>query len=610
MKRAFQRMAFCFLVVLLAGLCLHALAAPAATDGEVDAWMGAGQQLYLRVSDGLIRRVSIPMSDLLGFSEGELYCVTEDQRVFAIRRDGLSSRVVFQQPGEEEIAALREQVFSLREGILTLGGERVSIAAVCAAEDARFLYWVEQEGQSFTLRQRALGEAEEPAVLSLNGISVPEPLSLTATRQALTMTCADRRVLVFSAASESFSEYPAVGGETAAACVAEGQLYRYRQGEKNAWELEQSEPVSEAVQPVETQKGEDPVTTPDARTTETTVPPTQTPTPAPTATPSPTQTPTQKPTSTPKPTSDIPEGAIRRGASGSEVRRIQQRLSDLGYPVGAVDGAYGSQTQLAINLFCDAIGVREHDYITEAVRRRLFAESAPAYDPYLPLRRGDQGVSVLSMQRQLRSVGYDPGGLDGIYGARTVAAVAAFQRDYSIPLGRYETPGEYASREMLQTLYEVPLPGPYVTYEPSEPGVREVASGHGIYELNTEDGTARLISPAADDVTTLSIPATITDDGETFKVTAIAPGACEGASQLAEVTVGKNVKKIGKNAFRNCASLRLITLKTTRLTAGSVGGDAFTGVYRKVHVQCPESMLEDYRTFLPAKGMPEKAVYE
>ena len=102
------------------------------------------------------------------------------------------------------------------------------------------------------------------------------------------------------------------------------------------------------------------------------------------------------------------------------------------YPTGKVDGSYGKNTQTAINLFCNAIHVSEHDYISYRVQRRLFAADAPAYDPYLALSKGDRGTSVLNMQKRLKDLGYDAGKLDGIYGENTVNAVAAFLDEYRI----------------------------------------------------------------------------------------------------------------------------------------------------------------------------------
>ena len=89
------------------------------------------------------------------------------------------------------------------------------------------------------------------------------------------------------------------------------------------------------------------------------------------------------------------------GAGGQTVRKIQRRLAELGYPVGYVDGSYGDQTQIAVSLFYEAIRQRERSYITPQMYQKLFSGSAPYYDAYLPLQRGDQGLRVRMLQTAL-----------------------------------------------------------------------------------------------------------------------------------------------------------------------------------------------------------------
>ena len=45
------------------------------------------------------------------------------------------------------------------------------------------------------------------------------------------------------------------------------------------------------------------------------------------------------------------------GSTGEEVRKIQQKLSDLGYSVGSVDGVYGQKTQNAVKAFQRNVGL-------------------------------------------------------------------------------------------------------------------------------------------------------------------------------------------------------------------------------------------------------------
>ncbi|HAG83201.1 MAG TPA: N-acetylmuramoyl-L-alanine amidase [Cyanobacteria bacterium UBA12227] len=49
-------------------------------------------------------------------------------------------------------------------------------------------------------------------------------------------------------------------------------------------------------------------------------------------------------------------------------------------------------------------------------------------EPFLPLQEGSVGPEVRKLQQLLQKQGYDPGPADGVFGAKTKAAVIAFQR--------------------------------------------------------------------------------------------------------------------------------------------------------------------------------------
>lgn len=62
----------------------------------------------------------------------------------------------------------------------------------------------------------------------------------------------------------------------------------------------------------------------------------------------------------------------------------------------------------------------------------LTVASAPGYADETPdgsLHRGLRGARVLALQGRLTGLGYDPGPSDGLFGAKTDAAVRQFQRD-------------------------------------------------------------------------------------------------------------------------------------------------------------------------------------
>jgi len=48
---------------------------------------------------------------------------------------------------------------------------------------------------------------------------------------------------------------------------------------------------------------------------------------------------------------------LRKGSNGQDVKNVQQKLHDLGYYWGAIDGIYGSQTETSVRYFQKAYGL-------------------------------------------------------------------------------------------------------------------------------------------------------------------------------------------------------------------------------------------------------------
>ena len=101
-KRLFALL-FCALLVVCAAA---ASASPCLTDGEHVAWIGGDSAVYLRAPGGNIRQSTFAVSDLLGMSDTEFYCLGQDHYVYALQLDGQSGRLALQNPTEEELAAI------------------------------------------------------------------------------------------------------------------------------------------------------------------------------------------------------------------------------------------------------------------------------------------------------------------------------------------------------------------------------------------------------------------------------------------------------------------------------------------------------------------------
>lgn len=148
---------------------------------------------------------------------------------------------------------------------------------------------------------------------------------------------------------------------------------------------------------------------------------------------------------------------------------------------------------------------------------------------------------------------------------------------------------------------------------------------------------------------TVTIPATITVDGEKYKVTkidaqafkgnqtvtkvtvgsniqTIGKGAFNGAIKLKTVSLGKNVTEIGANAFKGCSSLtsvslqskvtkiganvfngcrklKTITIKSTKLTSKTVAKNAFKGIEKGTVIKVPKSKVTAYKKLFKNKGL-------
>lgn len=154
-----------------------------------------------------------------------------------------------------------------------------------------------------------------------------------------------------------------------------------------------------------------------------------------------TAAPTAKPTATPKPTA-VPQATatprtdvyMELDDSNKNVRRLQERLIELGYLTGQADGYYGGSTETAVRAFQAATkGLYEDGKAGPLTLEKLYSNSASkAKTVAAPigyvLELGAQGNDVKCLQSRLRELGYLSASADGSYGSNTAAAVMAFQQ--------------------------------------------------------------------------------------------------------------------------------------------------------------------------------------
>lgn len=132
---------------------------------------------------------------------------------------------------------------------------------------------------------------------------------------------------------------------------------------------------------------------------------------------------------------------LRRGYTGDDVVTVQQRLKELGYYTGSIDGVYGSGSIAAATAFQKNNGLKVDGLTGQSTYAALFSSSAVAAGSsgssssgsssssgaYVKLKSGDKGTEVKKLQQALKDLGYNVSA-DGTYGPITVAAVTAFQK--------------------------------------------------------------------------------------------------------------------------------------------------------------------------------------
>lgn len=116
----------------------------------------------------------------------------------------------------------------------------------------------------------------------------------------------------------------------------------------------------------------------------------------------------------------------------------------------------------------------------------------------------------------------------------------------------------------------------------------------------TGSKTVSVAGLTSKNITSVTIPATVTISGNKYKVTGITASAFKNKTKLETVKIGKNVKSIGKSAFYGCSNLTKITFAGNAVK--SIGKKAFTKVNAKAVIYTPSKSLKTYKKLLNASG--------
>lgn len=104
----------------------------------------------------------------------------------------------------------------------------------------------------------------------------------------------------------------------------------------------------------------------------------------------------------------------------------------------------------------------------------------------------------------------------------------------------------------------------------------------------------------------VKVATTVTINNVKYKVTEIGAKAFKNNKKIKSVVIGKNVKKIGKQAFYKCKKLKKITIKSKKLKKKSIGANVFKGIYKKAKFKVPVKKIKLYKKLIKKAKAPKK----
>ncbi len=104
----------------------------------------------------------------------------------------------------------------------------------------------------------------------------------------------------------------------------------------------------------------------------------------------------------------------------------------------------------------------------------------------------------------------------------------------------------------------------------------------------------------------VKIPDTIRLYGKEYEVYGIAPEAFKNNKKIKTVTIGKNVRRIGKKAFYNCKKLERVTIQSKKIT--KIESKAFYKNAKTLRFKLPKSKMSKYKRMIQKSGISSKLV--
>ena len=120
------------------------------------------------------------------------------------------------------------------------------------------------------------------------------------------------------------------------------------------------------------------------------------------------------------------EGGVSRASEAEDIRALQTLLKAFGYYDGELDGAYSTQTILAVSAAQEVLGEAPNGLASDALLAAMAGETLSP-STRATLEPGMTGPAVRALQKALNRIGYFPGTVNGEYSDALAQAVRLFR---------------------------------------------------------------------------------------------------------------------------------------------------------------------------------------
>lgn len=236
---------------------------------------------------------------------------------------------------------------------------------------------------------------------------------------------------------------------------------------------------------------------------------------------------------------------VKLGSQGDTVKKIQERLQELGFYTGSIDGYFGTETEKAYIEFQKAAGVTVDGISGASDQELLFSDNAP-YASQEPDQDEETTEKIIAVQEKLRELNYYSGLCDGEIGTYTKEAILAFQIDNDL-----EATGELDEATIAAILADDAKSNPRFITEETE-ATEATDATEAIDE--TSPSPISVYTFNAFDLNSSGIMGPNQAAANTNTSSFILDNAVAKDTETTANTVAKKTNKLAKNAVSNFAS--------------------------------------------------------